>query len=104
MNNVLKTNDAVMALFDGIEIGFTVGDCQRSNGCIKVHNVRKIDETHPGEVPSTLTLNDARITQTSIPKQIIRSYFNQPANTAATFAPKKFTEKQNTRRGAFASH
>ena len=82
MGNVLTANTTVLGFFEEVEIAFSVGDCVRTDSCIKVHNIRKIDDEHISEIPTTLCLYDKRLTVQSISKKSIRNYFIRPAIVA----------------------
>ena len=73
----LKDTTVIDGLFNGIEIKFKVGDCQRINGCIKVHHMQNTDDQHPSEVlPGTISLDDGRLALLDVPKKQLRGYFN----------------------------
>jgi len=76
VKNVLKETTVVNGFFNGVEIVFAVGDCQRTKDSIKVNNIRKVDDEHKDDVPSTLSLSDKRLNILSIPKSHIYDYFN----------------------------
>lgn len=103
MINVLDPNTAVTGFFEGIEIAFTIGDCFRSQKCIKLH-VKKIDEGCPGNVPSTLTLTDRRLVLESLPKEDIINLFCVRPDNITTQPSRKLQRQGNLKRGAYLGH
>lgn len=92
----LKATTVINGFFDGAEVVFMIGDCQRTNDCIKVNNIRKIDEEHKGYVPSTLCLSDKRLTVRSATKRDICDYFNVPQTIEKMDRQKTDHKKQTT--------
>ncbi|MFA6194832.1 MAG: hypothetical protein WC719_03775 [Patescibacteria group bacterium] len=92
----LKATTVINGFFDGVEVIFAIGDCQRTNGCIKVNNIRKIDEEHKGYVPSTSCLSDKRLNVFSVTKKDICDYFNVPQTIGKTDKQKTNQKKQPT--------
>lgn len=71
----ISAETAVIGIFEDVEIIFSIADCKRVEDCIKVHNVKKIDEEHPAPVPAVLCLTDKRLVLNSVTKEQIRAYF-----------------------------
>lgn len=89
--NCLTASTVVLGLFDNIEICFSVGDVALSKSCRDFNgkkgkkrqyplasNVRKIDEEHPGQIPTKLSLCDSRLTNLSVPKEKICNFHRAP--------------------------
>lgn len=104
MNDVLTDKTAVFGYFEGVEIGFTVGDCKRMPDGIKVSNIRNADEKNNKTIPPTISLSDGRLDIDLTTRRNIRTYFNVQQLNAPLKKTSKKPEKQNIRRGAFASH
>ena len=99
ISSVLNASTVVLGYFEGAEICFTIGDCQRVMDCIKVHNIKNIDEEeHQKEVPTTLCVADARLTLTSHTKSQIFSYFNAPVAPAPKARMAKKPKKEEIRK------
>lgn len=98
----LKDTTVIGGLFNGIEVSFKVGDCQRTNGCIKVHNMQNTDDQRISEIlPRTISLDDGRLALHEISKKQIRGYFNTGRSvplgieTQTDFRKKERTVKMN---------
>lgn len=114
----LTAGTVVLGLFDGMEVVFSVGDVALSKSCRNLNgkkgkkrqyplasNVRKIDEEHPGQIPTKLSLCDSRLTNLSVPKEKIFNFLRAPLvpapNTTTTIDQKREkpkTIKMNPRR------
>jgi hypothetical protein len=103
VSNVLTSETAITGYFTNIEISFAIGDCVRTQNCIKINNVKKIGETHQGFVPQTITLSDGRLNIDSDSRNNIRTYFSTLPESQATPPSRKHTKDINTRRGNFAA-
>jgi RNase H-fold protein (predicted Holliday junction resolvase) len=86
----VNANTLVFGFFDGVEVSFTVSNCERKNGNIKVNNIKNIDDDKSNRIPKTVNLADKRL-KTSIAKPVIRQYFNFRNNHRALDAAAAMT-------------
>lgn len=94
-SNVLNSSTIVMGYFEGAQICFTIGDCQRKESHIKAYNIRNIEEEeHPTVVPTVLCVSDARLTLASHTKADIFGYFNVVTSPISS-APKRVEIKKS---------
>lgn len=102
--NVLNSDTAVIGFFDGIEIAFAIGDCQRVHNCIKVYNIKKIDEEHLDAIPSALSLSDGRLVLRNVSKKDIRKYHDVASQKPAEINLRKTNKQNDLRRGDYYAH
>jgi|GEM_PF-3853712 len=100
----LRESTVVLGLFDQAEISFKIGDCRRMpGGCIKIFNVKSIDEEHPIPVPTTMNIMDKRLRLQDISKKDVRNYFSYTKERREEQIParKKKKKYHNLKRGTY---
>lgn len=95
--NVLNSETKVFGFFSGVEVTFIIGNCMRKDFCIKVLNLKKVDEKQTDEVPSITCIGDSRLVLTSISKPEIREYFSETKTEKTTPKPQKTTSAKDFR-------